>query len=108
MSEASTNGGPRGSRTERVRPPLEAGPAGERQYDLTLLARLLPWARPHAALFLVTFLLIPVSALAGLVQPLLKRNAINAAIVDHSADALARVTLFFAVAVFVDFLAKRL
>jgi ATP-binding cassette subfamily B multidrug efflux pump len=95
-----------GSRTERVRPPLETAMADERQYDLKLLARLLPWARPHALLFAITFLLVPVTALAGLVQPLLIRSAIDAAILERSAAVLAQVTAWFAVAVLIDFVAR--
>ena len=101
MSAASTTA----SRNDRVRPPLEAG-GGEPQYDLKLLGRLLPWARPHWPLFALTLLLVPVSALAGLFQPLLIRDAIDAALVQGSADALRHVTVLFAIAVAVDFVAR--
>ncbi|MDQ3032721.1 MAG: ABC transporter ATP-binding protein/permease [Myxococcota bacterium] len=96
----------RGSRSDRVRPPLESGIAGERTYDLKLLGRLLPWARPHKLLFGITLTLVPITALAGLVQPLLIRSAIDAAIVERSAEMLGRVTAFFALAVLVDFVAR--
>lgn len=91
---------------DRVRPPLESGAADERQYDLALLLRLWPWARTHKLLFGIAFLLVPVSALAGLVQPVLIRDAIDAAIVERSAAVLGRVTLWFGVAVAVDFVAR--
>ncbi|AKF06839.1 ABC transporter ATP-binding protein [Sandaracinus amylolyticus] len=90
---------------DRVRPPLESG-GGEKTYDLALLKRLVPWARKHWVLFAITFLLVPVSALAGLVQPLLIRDAIDSALVDRSATMLGRVTLFFGIAVVVDFVAR--
>ncbi len=90
----------------RVRPPLESGVADERHYDLKLLSRLLPWARPHAFLFIISFLLVPISALSGLVQPLLIRQAINAAILVRSAEVLRGVTLYFGLAVFIDFIAR--
>ncbi|UJR80570.1 ABC transporter ATP-binding protein [Sandaracinus amylolyticus] len=90
---------------DRVRPPLESG-GGEKTYDLALLKRLLPWARNHWVLFAITFLLVPVSAIAGLVQPLFIRDAIDAALVDRSASILGRVTLFFGIAVLVDFVAR--
>jgi ATP-binding cassette subfamily B protein len=96
----------RGTRVLRVRPPLESGAADERHYDLKLLARLLPWARPHAFLFIVSFVLVPVSALSGLVQPLLIRQAIDAAILVRSTEVLSGVTLYFGIAVLVDFVAR--
>lgn len=73
---------------------------------MKLLARLLPWARPHALLFAISFVLVPVSALSGLVQPLFIREAIDAAIVVRSAEILREVTLFFGLAVLVDFISR--
>jgi ATP-binding cassette subfamily B multidrug efflux pump len=96
---------PRGVTAQRVRPPLEAG-SDERTYDLALLRRLIPYGLPHKALFVVALLFIPLSTGAGLIQPLLIRGAIDAAIIEHSADALARVATYFGIAVAVDFVAR--
>lgn len=99
----------RGSKTERVRPPLEGpagGPSEERRYDVGLLRRLMPYARPHALLFLVALGLVPITALTGLFQPVLIRQAIDAALIEHSAAVLGRVSAFFALLVLVDFLAR--
>ena len=104
-SARATTAVPHTGPADRVRPPLEAG-GGERHYDLKMLGRLLPFARPHWILFALTLLLVPVSALASLVQPLLIRNAIDAALVESSAAALRDVTIFFAIAVVVDFVAR--
>ena len=94
-----------GSHTERVRSPLES-PAGDRHQDLALLGRLWPFARRHALFFALSLGLVPVTALAGLVQPVLIREAIDAAIVDRSAARLGEVTLFFGAAVLADFVAR--
>jgi ATP-binding cassette subfamily B protein len=93
------------ARIARVRPPLEAA-AEERQYDLTLLARLLPYARPHLPLLLVALVLVPVTALASLVQPILIRDAIDAALMPHSISDLSRIAALFAVAIGVEFFAR--
>jgi ATP-binding cassette subfamily B protein len=89
-----------------VRPPLESSTADERTYDMALLRRLLPFARPSLWLFVVAGVLIPFTALAGLVQPLLLRAAVNAAIVERSADELLRVAGLFGVAIAVEFVTR--
>ena len=102
----------RGTKVERVRPPLEGpvaqegGAAEARRYDLSLLSRLVPYARRHVVLFGVALVLVPITALAGLFQPLLIRDAINAAIIDQSAAELGRITGLFALVVLVDFVAR--
>ncbi|GAB4198443.1 MAG: ABC transporter ATP-binding protein [Sandaracinaceae bacterium] len=94
------------ARAASVRPPLESGGADERTYDTALLRRLLPFARPSAWLFVVAGLLVPVTALAGLVQPLLLRDAVDATIVHRSADQLVRVAGLFGVAIAVEFVTR--
>ena len=87
-----------------LRPPAEA--AGERIYDLALLKRLVPFARPFAGLFMVAGFLVPLTALAGLVQPLLLRAAIDAVLVQHSGVALLRVALAFGAAIVIEFVTR--
>ena len=92
-------------RAAGVRPPLETS-GDERSYDAALLRRLGPFARPSLWLFVVAAVLVPVTALAGLVQPLLQRAAIQAAIVDHSAADLLVVASWFAAAIAVEFVTR--
>ena len=94
------------SRAPRVRPPLEGASTEARTYDVALLRRLLPYGRPHLAPFVVAFLLVPVTALVGLLQPLLKRAAIQAALVQQSESELRQVAMWFGAAVLVDFVAR--
>ncbi len=94
-------------RPANVRPPLEAtGSGDEKTYDIALLKRLAPFARPSLALFVIAGVLVPITSLAGLVQPLLQRAAVQAAIVDRSAPDLLRVAGFFGVAILVEFITR--
>jgi ATP-binding cassette subfamily B multidrug efflux pump len=92
-------------RAARVRPPAGEG-ADEKTYDLALLKRLWPFAAPHKLLFLVTLVFVPVVAGASLLQPLLLRQTINAALVERSSAALGHVVLLFAGAISVEFVAR--
>jgi ATP-binding cassette subfamily B multidrug efflux pump len=87
-----------------LRPPAEA--AGERTYDFALLKRLIPFARPSLKLFVAAGLLIPLTALAGLVQPLLLRAAIDAVLVQRSETALLHVAGMFGAAILVEFVTR--
>jgi ATP-binding cassette subfamily B multidrug efflux pump len=93
-------------RPASVRPPLEASSGDEKTYDLALLRRLAPFARPSLALFVIAGVLVPITSLSGLVQPLLQRAAVQAAIVDHSAEDLLHVAFLFGIAIFVEFLTR--
>lgn len=85
-------------------PPEETTPlAGA---DFAMLRRLWPYARPSLGLFALTFLTLPLSMGAGLIQPLLIRDAIDAAILTHSRDALMIAVWTFLVALIVDFFAR--
>jgi ATP-binding cassette, subfamily B, multidrug efflux pump len=95
-----------GARVERVRPALEDIKGPEKQYDLALLRRLYPFAKPHRRLFIAALVLTPITAAAGLVQPYLMKRAVDAAIVVHDASLLGKVTAAFAVAIGVDFVAR--
>ena len=70
--------------------------------DLKLLARLWPFLRPDLFLLVLSLVLIPVATLASTVQPMLVGRAIDAAIVDHSSDALRQIVLLFAAAIVAD------
>ena len=93
-------------RPASVRPPLEASTGDEKTYDVALLRRLAPFARPSLALFVIAGVLVPITSLSGLVQPLLQRAAVQAAIVDHSASDLLHVAFLFGIAILVEFLTR--
>ncbi len=78
----------------------------EASYDTALLARLMPYLRPHATLIAASMVLMPVAALASLFQPRLIKSAIDAAILEGSVGALATVVQLFALAVAVEFVAR--
>ncbi len=92
-------------RAANVRPPMESG-GEERVYDVALLRRLGPFARPSLVLFVVAGLMVPLIALSGLVQPLLLRAAVDAMVIEQSAAALSRVALLFGAAIVVEFIAR--
>ncbi|NOY90916.1 MAG: ABC transporter ATP-binding protein [Deltaproteobacteria bacterium] len=75
-------------------------------YDATLLARLLPYLRPHARLLLFSLSLMPVAAALGLSQPYLVKRAIDAMIVTRDLSALWGVVVFFAGAVVLEFITR--
>lgn len=77
-----------------------------RGYDLALLRRLGPFVRPHALLFGVALVMLPVAAGASLVQPYLLKLAVDAALVERSSEALGRVVTFFALAIAFEFVAR--
>lgn len=93
------------SRAVALRPAVEGG-GDERIPDVKLLLRLAPFARSSTTLFVAAGLLSPVVVLSGLVQPLLQRAAIQAALVDRSATAVSQVALGFAGAILVEFAAR--
>lgn len=93
------------ARQAGVRPPADVA-TDERTYDLALLRRLLPFARESTWLFVVAGVLVPLSSLSSLIQPLLLRSAIDAALVDRSRAALLSVVGMYAVAIAVEFVAK--
>ena len=77
-------------------------PSGEPGSDMQLLRRLVPFARPHAWLFVGALVTMPLAALAALVQPLMVKGAIEATLVSRSADALMMVVFAFAAAITVE------
>ncbi len=81
-------------------------PSGEPGSDMQLLRRLVPFARPHAWLFVGALVTMPLAALAALVQPLMVKGAIEATLVSRSADALMVVVFAFAAAITVEFITK--
>lgn len=71
--------------------------------DSELAKRLLPFVKPHRRLFAFAFGLMPLAALAGLVQPLLVKHAVDAVVVERSMDALSYVVVAYAIAVIAEF-----
>lgn len=80
--------------------------AVEERRDLGLLRRLLPYMRPHAALFVGALVLMPVASIAGLFQPWLIKRAIDVAVIGQEAGALGGVVALFALAIALEFLAR--
>ena len=74
--------------------------------DLTLLKRLVPWMKPQLKILGAAFGLMPIAALATVLQPLLIKGAVDAAIVERSSAALGTVIVWFAIAIVVEFLAR--
>lgn len=81
--------------------------AAEREkYDAALLGRLLPYLKKQLPLLSASLVLMPLAALAALVQPRLIKDAIDAAILSGSASELGSVVKLFAIAVAIEFLAR--
>ncbi|MCA9601049.1 MAG: ATP-binding cassette domain-containing protein, partial [Myxococcales bacterium] len=74
--------------------------------DLALLARLIPYVRPHAKLLIAAFMLMPLSAGASVLQPYLIKKAIDAAIVTKSSQALGLVALWYGLSLLGEFIAR--
>ena len=81
----------------------EAAP--EERRDLALLARLAPFMKPYAWLFVGALTLMPVASIAGLLQPLLIKKAIDATIVRDHAE-VRNVVAIFAVVIVFEFLTR--
>lgn len=96
----------RRARTEEILRTFHEEQAVETKTDFRLLKRLVPYVKKHLTLFIVGTVLLPASALASLVQPLLMKQAIDAAIVTHDAARLLFVTQLFVVAIGVEFVAR--
>ncbi len=67
---------------------------------------MIPFARPHAALFVTALALMPVAAVASLFLPLLVKRAIDAAVAQEPSTVLAQISSLFLVAVAVEFVAR--
>ena len=88
----------------QLAPPEEA--RTEAPADLSLLKRLGPYARPHALLFVAAFVMMPFASAGSLFQPLLIKDAIDAALISHSKDALFQAVWLFALAISLEFVAR--
>jgi ATP-binding cassette subfamily B protein len=73
--------------------------------DRQMLRDLLPYARPHLGLYAVSLLLMPVGAVAMLLQPRLIEQAVNAVGVGLADDALREVVWQFAAVILLRFVA---
>ncbi len=105
-------------RTPRTPPPAEGrspfllvdalreDAADGAKYDAALLGRLLPYLERQLPLLAASLVLMPLAAVAALVQPRLIKDAIDAAILSGSASELGTVVKLFAVAVAVEFLTR--
>lgn len=74
--------------------------------DVELIRRLLPYAKPHRRLFAIAFGLMPLAALAGLVQPLLVKHAVDAVVVTRSMSSLLSIVALYAGAIVLEFLLR--
>lgn len=94
-------------RTAMLAPPEEHAhtPASA---DLSMLRRLVPFISvPDAVLFIVSMaVLTPLASGASLFQPLLIKQAIDAALVTVSGEALLDVVWLFLIAISVEFVAR--
>ncbi|MFW6066734.1 MAG: ABC transporter ATP-binding protein [Myxococcota bacterium] len=78
----------------------------ERAYDMRLLRRLAPFARPHATLLVGALLLMPLAAAGSLLQPFLLKKAVDATLVERSSEALLLVVWWFVGAIVLEFLGR--
>lgn len=93
-------------KTAQLAPPEEEV-RHEMSADLGMLRRLIPFVDRRAGLlFLAALATTPIVIGAGLVQPLLKKGAVDATLVHHSAEALLDTVKFFIVAISVQFFAS--
>ena len=83
----------------------EEAALGEGQ-DVALLARLFPYLRSQTSLFAGALLLMPVSAVVGLLQPYLLKRAVDAAIVEQSEAVLLNVVLLYGIVLLFEFLGR--
>ncbi|MGB0678583.1 MAG: ABC transporter ATP-binding protein [Polyangiales bacterium] len=74
--------------------------------DGRLLAHLWPFMRPERARLVLALLLIPLTTLLSLVQPLLLKEGIDAMVLQQSRARLLQVLLFFIAVVTVEFVLR--
>lgn len=67
----------------------------QRSPDWHMAKRLWPYLRPHLWLLVAALVAMPLHVLAGLLQPLLIKKAIDAAIVDRNWLSLTRISWYF-------------
>jgi ATP-binding cassette, subfamily B, multidrug efflux pump len=72
--------------------------------DLGLLRSLVPFLRPHWALLTVALCLIPLSSLAGLVQPYIVKHTLDSVLVYRDPAGWTRMISLFALAVLAEFI----
>jgi ATP-binding cassette subfamily B protein len=78
----------------------------EKTEDVALLKRIYPFLRAELGLLVLALVLMPVTSGLSLLQPLLQKLAIDAAIVTRSSGALLEVVALFALALVGEFLAR--
>lgn len=83
----------------------EEAPVAAQRVDLQMLRDLLPYARPHLKLYVLSLLLMPVGAVLLVTQPLLLQQAVDAVGVGRANDALAFVALQYGLVIFGRFIA---
>jgi len=83
----------------------EEAPVAAQRVDLQMLRDLLPYARPHLKLYVLSLLLMPMGAVLLVTQPLLLQQAVDAVGVGRANDALAFVALQYGLVIFGRFIA---
>lgn len=84
----------------------EEAKIASQQVDWQMLRALLPYARPHLALYLTAFALMPISALCLVVQPRLLQRAVDSVGPGLPSDALGWIALQFFGVIMVRFVAS--
>jgi ATP-binding cassette, subfamily B, multidrug efflux pump len=84
----------------------EESQVASQKVDWQMLRDLIPFARPHARLYGIAFLLMPVGALTAVLLPLLLQRAINAIGVGFDPSGLATVAALYGVVIAVRFSAS--
>src|SRR5690606_14958370 len=92
------------AREARIAPPEEA-PSRDVETDLSLLKKLLPYARPPALLFLGALVMMPIASGATLFQPLLKKRALDSAL-GATTEPLLSVVGLYLLAIGIEFVVR--
>ena len=95
------------SRAERLLAQFhEEAPVTSQRVDWQMLRDLLPYARPHMALYGISLMLMPVGALCMVLQPRLLQHAVDAVGLGKTNDLITTVAMQYALLVAVRFSAS--
>ena len=78
----------------------------DRRTDWRLLSRILPYAKGDGAMFVVALLITPLTALLGIVQPLLMKEALDEHITPGELEGLTDVAMLYLGAVVASYVVR--
>ncbi len=83
----------------------EEAPVAAQRVDLQMLRDLLPYARPHLKLYVLSLLLMPLGSVLLVTQPRLLQKAVDVVGVGLASDVLSMVALQYGLVIFARFAA---